>query len=172
LRCHFLVLLKAIGLPRQARDKHRESTQKESGCVFSQEEDLAYASQLLATLERIQKEGLPRNRALYLALLRSAGRARQARLVFRVFEEMKREGIKPDNTVYTHLLNACRQCGRLQACEAIFMQMKEHTPPLVNSVRNRPSFLRHQFILVLLKIEYFFMHLPRQARDKHAREKS
>jgi hypothetical protein len=30
---HFYV--KCIGLPRQARDKHRESTQKKSGCGFS-----------------------------------------------------------------------------------------------------------------------------------------
>ena len=102
--------------------------------VAEKEEDLAYASQLLATLERIKVEGLPRNRALYLALLRSAGRARQSRLVFRVFEEMKREGIKPDKTVYTNLLNACRLCGKLNACEAVFTQMKEHTPPLINSV--------------------------------------
>ncbi len=102
--------------------------------MAEKEEDLAYASQLLATLERIKAEGLPRNRALYLALLRSAGRARQARLVFRVFEEMKREGIKPDKAVYTHLLNACRHCGRLTACEAVFTQMKEHKPPAISSV--------------------------------------
>ena len=98
--------------------------------LADKEEDVVYAQSLLATLERIKAENLPRNKALYLALLRSSGRARQARLVFRVFEEMKREGIRPDATVYTHLLNACRQCGRLSACEAVFEQMKELQPPL------------------------------------------
>ena len=48
--------------------------------LADKEEDVVYARALLATLERIKAENLPRNRALYLALLRSSGRARQARL--------------------------------------------------------------------------------------------
>ena len=102
--------------------------------VMEYEEDAQYAATLLATLERIKEENLPRNKGLYLALLRSAGRARQPKLVFRVFEEIKRESIKVDSRVYIHLLNACRLCGRFTACEAVFAQMKECKPPVLSTV--------------------------------------
>ncbi len=64
----------------------------------------------------------------------SAWRARQPKLVFRVFEEIKRESIKVDSRVYIHLLNACRLCGRFTACEAVFAQMKECKPPVLSTV--------------------------------------
>jgi pentatricopeptide repeat protein len=60
-------------------------------------------------LERLREDdSIPKTKPLFLALMRSTGRARQPTLLFRVFEELKAERIEPDTGVYTTLLNAAR----------------------------------------------------------------
>ena len=97
------------------------------------------------TLEGLKAADVPKTKALYMALLRSTGRARRAELVLRVFDEMKTTAkIEGDTAVYNQLLNAMRLCGRLEVCESIFEQMKSSKkaqPDRISSLasRRRPS---------------------------------
>jgi pentatricopeptide repeat protein len=78
-------------------------------CAWPARAEQGYAAALLGTLERLREDdSIPKTKPLFLALMRSTGRARQPTLLFRVFEELKAERIEPDTGVYTTLLNAAR----------------------------------------------------------------